>query len=196
MQIDARLLTGKVKWNVSTNISINRNKVVNLGGLDDILSTSERAFRPVPHYQGGLSYRVVLRLYKAVGVMSELDYRNAESPGSLSGPMATNSPPATHCESPAVARYALDDLSTAIRSGRRERRWGHRHELIKRFWAMLILISGGFDQPLMERVRSLGARLHLLIWRLSDKFPGLLLCSIWKVLRISMRSRPTVMCRT
>ena len=43
LQIDARLLTGKVKWNVSTNISINRNKVVNLGGLDDILSTSERS---------------------------------------------------------------------------------------------------------------------------------------------------------
>ena len=62
LQIDARLLTGKVKWNVSTNISINRNKVVNLGGLDDILSTSERS-RPSPHItKGGLSYRVVLRL--------------------------------------------------------------------------------------------------------------------------------------
>ena len=39
LQVDARLLTGKVKWNVSTNISINRNKVVSLGGLDAVSYT-------------------------------------------------------------------------------------------------------------------------------------------------------------
>ena len=69
------MLTGKVKWNVSTNISINRNKVVSLGGLDDILSTSERSVQshitkegyPIGSFYG----------HKAVGIMSELDYKNA-----------------------------------------------------------------------------------------------------------------------
>ena len=46
VQLDARLLTGKVNWNFSTNISVNRNKVVSMGGLDDIISTTERSVGP------------------------------------------------------------------------------------------------------------------------------------------------------
>ena len=42
-QVDARVLTGKVNWNVSANVSVNRNKVVSMGGLDDIISTTERS---------------------------------------------------------------------------------------------------------------------------------------------------------
>ena len=37
-QVDARVLTGKVNWNVSANVSVNRNKVVSMGGLDDIIA--------------------------------------------------------------------------------------------------------------------------------------------------------------
>ena len=75
LQLDARLLTGKVNWNVSTNISVNRNKVVSMGGLDDIISTSERSVGshitkegyPIGSFYG----------YKAIGIMSKADYANA-----------------------------------------------------------------------------------------------------------------------
>ena len=75
LQLDARLLTGKVNWNVSTNISVNRNKVVSMGGLDDIISPSERSVGshitkegyPIGSFYG----------YKAIGLMSKADYANA-----------------------------------------------------------------------------------------------------------------------
>jgi hypothetical protein len=35
-------LTGDFKWNVSANISVNRNKVVDLGGINDLYLVSER----------------------------------------------------------------------------------------------------------------------------------------------------------
>lgn len=41
-QIDGRILTGDFKWNVSANISVNRNKVVDLGGINDLYLVSER----------------------------------------------------------------------------------------------------------------------------------------------------------
>ena len=109
LQVDARLLTGKVKWNVSTNISINRNKVVSLGGLDDILSTSERSVQshitkegyPIGSFYG----------YKAVGIMSELDYKNALKDREVYLANGSKFPAGYTLQGPAVPSYALDDLS-------------------------------------------------------------------------------------
>ena len=74
-QVDARVLTGKVNWNVSANVSVNRNKVVSMGGLDDIISTTERSVGshitkegyPIGSFYG----------YNAIGIMSKADYANA-----------------------------------------------------------------------------------------------------------------------
>lgn len=109
LQVDARLLTGKVKWNVSANISVNRNKVVNLGGLDDILSTSERGVQshitkkgyPIGSFYG----------YKAVGIMSELDYKNALKDRDVYLANGSKFPSGYTLQGPAVPSYALDDLS-------------------------------------------------------------------------------------
>ena len=74
-QLDARILQGVVDWTVSTNISINRNKVLDMGGLDDIISVTERSVGshitkegyPIGSFYG----------FKAIGIMSEADYYNA-----------------------------------------------------------------------------------------------------------------------
>lgn len=42
LQVDARILTGEFKWNVNANISVNRNKVLELGGINDLYVVSER----------------------------------------------------------------------------------------------------------------------------------------------------------
>lgn len=109
LQIDARLLTGKVKWNVSTNISINRNKVVSAGGLDDIL-LHLGAFRAVAYYQRRLSHRSFYG-YKAVGIMSELDYKNALKDREVYLANGSKFPAGYTLQGPAVPSYALDDLS-------------------------------------------------------------------------------------
>lgn len=109
LQFDARLLTGKVKWNLQTNISVNRNKVVSLGGLDDILSTSERSVQshitkegyPIGSFYG----------YKAVGILSEADYKNALKDREVYLTNGSKFPAGYTLRGPAVPSYALDDLS-------------------------------------------------------------------------------------
>ena len=74
LQIDARLLTGAVKWNVSGNISFNRNKVLSLGSLEDIYSVGERSVTsyvtrvglPIGSFFG----------YQVNGIISEADMVN------------------------------------------------------------------------------------------------------------------------
>lgn len=41
-QVDGRILTGAFKWNLNANISVNRNKVLELGGINDLYIVSER----------------------------------------------------------------------------------------------------------------------------------------------------------
>ena len=82
---------------------------VNLGGLDDILSTSERSVQshitkegyPIGSFYG----------YKAVGVMSELDYKNALKDREVYLANGSKFPSGYTLRGPAVPSYALDDLS-------------------------------------------------------------------------------------
>ena len=73
-QIDGRILTGDFKWNVSANISVNRNKVVDLGGINDLYLVSER--NVVSHVtRSGLPIGSFYG-YIADGIISEKDYTN------------------------------------------------------------------------------------------------------------------------
>lgn len=109
VQFDARLLTGKVNWNFSTNISVNRNKVVSMGGLDDIISTTERSVgshitkegKPIGSFYG----------YQAVGIMSKADYANALLDRDIYIKNGNKFPEGYQLKGPAVASYALDNLS-------------------------------------------------------------------------------------
>jgi TonB-linked SusC/RagA family outer membrane protein len=74
LQIDTRILTGELKWNLSGNISVNRNSVVDMGGLNEIQMANERnvichvtrSGLPVGSFYG----------YQQEGLISEADYRN------------------------------------------------------------------------------------------------------------------------
>lgn len=109
LQLDTRLLTGKVNWNFSANISVNRNKVVDMGGLDDIISTSERSVGshitkegyPIGSFYG----------YNAVGIMSEVDYRHALLDRQVYLENGNKFPEGYVLKGPAVGSYSLDDLS-------------------------------------------------------------------------------------
>lgn len=109
IQLDARLLTGKVNWNFSTNISVNRNKVVSMGGLDDIISTTERSVgshitkegEPIGSFYG----------YQAAGIMSKADYANALLDRDVYIKNGNKFPEGYQLKGPAVASYALDNLS-------------------------------------------------------------------------------------
>ena len=108
-QVDARVLTGKVNWNVSANVSVNRNKVVSMGGLDDIISTTERSVgshitkegKPIGSFYG----------YQAVGIMSKADYANALLDRDVYIKNGNKFPEGYQLKGPAVASYALDNLS-------------------------------------------------------------------------------------
>lgn len=109
LQLDARLLTGKVNWNFSTNISVNRNMVVSMGGLDDIISTTERSVgshitregSPIGSFYG----------YQAIGIMSRADYSNALLDREVYLQNGNKFPAGYQLKGPAVASYALDNLS-------------------------------------------------------------------------------------
>lgn len=74
LQVDGRILTGELKWNLSANISVNRNKVLDLGGINDLYLTSERSV--VSHItRSGLPIGSFYG-YFADGVISEQDYQN------------------------------------------------------------------------------------------------------------------------
>ena len=60
--IDAKILTGKLKWGVSSNITFIKNKVLNLGGEDNIF------IKPVSGSRGsGFDSAAILRVGEAVG---------------------------------------------------------------------------------------------------------------------------------
>ena len=109
VQLDARLLTGKVNWNFSTNISVNRNKVVSMGGLDDIISTTERSVGshitkegyPIGSFYG----------YNAIGIMSKADYANALLDREVYLKNGNKFPEGYELKGPAVSSYSLDALS-------------------------------------------------------------------------------------
>ena len=73
-QVDGRILTGEFTWSMSANISVNRNKVLDLGGLNDLYLTSERSV--VSHVtRSGLPIGSFYG-YFADGIISEQDYQN------------------------------------------------------------------------------------------------------------------------
>jgi TonB-linked SusC/RagA family outer membrane protein len=112
LQVDARLLTGKVNWNISGNISVNRNKVLDMGGLDDILTAAESS---VGNTQGHITKKGApigsFYGYKAVGIMSEADYANALLDRKVYLENGSSFPDGYVLKGPAVASYALNNLS-------------------------------------------------------------------------------------
>lgn len=92
LQMDARILTGELKWNVSANISVNRNQVMSLPDEQAIVSSAERSAishitmvgKPIGSFYG----------LNSLGVISEDDYQRiltdkshiGESGYKLSGP--------------------------------------------------------------------------------------------------------------
>ena len=115
------MLTGKVNWNVSANVSVNRNKVVSMGGLDDIISTTERSVGshitkegyPIGSFYG----------YNAIGIMSKADYANALLDREVYLKNGNKFPEGYELKGPAVSSYSLDDALLRQRDlGGRQRR--------------------------------------------------------------------------
>jgi TonB-linked SusC/RagA family outer membrane protein len=74
LQIDGRILTGKVKWNASANISVNRNTVLDMGGINDLYLVSERS--TITHItMTGLAIGSFYG-YISDGIISAQDYQN------------------------------------------------------------------------------------------------------------------------
>ena len=73
-QVDGKILTGQFNWGVSANISVNRNKVLDMGGIDEQYTVSERSVNthvtraglPIGSFYG----------YIADGIISEKEYAN------------------------------------------------------------------------------------------------------------------------
>ena len=109
LQLDTRILQGIVDWTVSTNISINRNMVLDMGGLEDILRKTERntfshivtAGYPIGSFYG----------YQALGIMSEEDYANCLIDRQVWVANGDKFPEGYVLRGPAQAGYALDNLS-------------------------------------------------------------------------------------
>ena len=74
LQVDTRILTGSLKWNISANLSVNRNKVADMGGLEDVYMSPERSVvcyvtksgLPVGSFYG----------YQVIGIIKETDMPN------------------------------------------------------------------------------------------------------------------------
>ncbi|MDR2556413.1 MAG: TonB-dependent receptor [Bacteroidales bacterium] len=74
LQLDGRILTGKVKWNINANISLNRNMVLDMGGINDLYLVSERS--TITHLtQAGLPIGSFYG-YQSIGIVSHEDYLN------------------------------------------------------------------------------------------------------------------------
>ena len=103
LQIDARILTGKVKWNASGNISFNRNKVLSLGALEDIYSVGERSVTsyvtrvglPIGSFFG----------YKVGGILSEADMVNIREDARYYDATTKTFPEGYRMKGPAVPSY-------------------------------------------------------------------------------------------
>jgi len=108
-QLDTRILQGVVDWTVSTNVSINRNMVLDMGGLEDILRKTERnvlshittAGYPIGSFYG----------FQALGIMSEEDYANCLIDKQVWDANGGKFPEGYTLRGPAQAGYALDNLS-------------------------------------------------------------------------------------
>lgn len=109
LQLDTRILQGTVDWTVSTNLSLNRNLVLDMGGLEDILRKTERntlshivtAGYPIGSFYG----------FQAIGIMSEEDYANCLIDKQVWDANGSAFPEGYTLRGPAQAGYALDNLS-------------------------------------------------------------------------------------
>lgn len=109
LQLDARILQGVVDWTVSTNVSVNRNLVLDMGGLEDILRKTERnvlshittAGYPIGSFYG----------HQAIGIMSEADYANALIDKQVYDANGQKFPEGYKLRGPAQNNYDLANLS-------------------------------------------------------------------------------------
>lgn len=108
-QLDTRILQGEIDWTVSTNVSINRNMVLDMGGLEDILSKTERsvlshlttAGYPIGSFYG----------FQVVGIMSEADYANCLIDKQVYDANGGKFPEGYTLRGPAQNNYDLANLS-------------------------------------------------------------------------------------
>ncbi len=112
LQLDARILKGEVNWNVSANVSVNRNKVLSLGGLDDIVSTALSSVGKTPAHITKEGYPIgSFYGYQIAGIMSETDYQNALLDREVYMANGSKFPEGYELKGPAVGSYSLDNLS-------------------------------------------------------------------------------------
>ncbi len=112
LQIDARLLTGAVKWNVSGNISFNRNKVLSLGSLEDIYSVGERSVTsyvtrvglPIGSFFG----------YQVNGIISEADMVNIREDAKYYDATSKSFPEGYRMKGPAVPSYSAAEAGDVL----------------------------------------------------------------------------------
>ena len=109
LQLDGRILQGEVNWKASFNATFNRNKVVDMGGLEDIISITERSTAThitTKDYPVGSFYG-----YKVIGVMSRTDFKNVLKDRDVYYSNGNSFPDGYVMQGPAVPSYALSDLS-------------------------------------------------------------------------------------
>ncbi len=112
LQLDARILKGIVNWSVSANVSVNRNKVLSLGGLDDIPSTALSSVGNTPAHITKEGYPIgSFYGYQVIGIMSEADYANALLDREVYLANGSQFPEGYELKGPAVGNYSLDNLS-------------------------------------------------------------------------------------
>lgn len=108
-QIDSRVIQGQFNWNVGLNLSVNRNVVLDLGGVDDILSQSEMSTQS---YITKVGYPIGSFLaFKTMGIMSEADYQNVLKDREVYVSNGNKFPKDYSLKGPAVPAYGLEHLS-------------------------------------------------------------------------------------
>lgn len=194
VQLDARLLTGKVNWNFSTNISVNRNKVVSMGGLDDIISTTERSVgshitkegKPIGSFYG----------YQAVGIMSKADYANALLDRDVYIKNGNKFPEGYQLKGPAVASYALDNLSYGNAIGRTPTATASSPPTTRRSSATPTPTSRAASRPACHGTDSISAPASPIRTAARSSTSKTTTSTTWRDRATSIRSSPTATSRT
>ena len=109
LQLDTRILQGAFNWNVGMNVSVNRNKVLSLGGVDDILSQSEMSTQS---HITKVGYPVGSFLaFRTCGIMSEAIYKDVLKDREVYLSNGNKFPEGYTLLGPAVPSYNLELLS-------------------------------------------------------------------------------------
>jgi len=109
LQVDARIFQGAFNWKVGANVSVNRNVVLSLGGVDDILTTTQMSSQT---HITKVGYPIGSFLaFKTMGIMSEADYQNTLKDREVYVGNGNKFPADYKLKGPAVPSYSLEYMS-------------------------------------------------------------------------------------